>query len=83
MVLVLVWLVEQVSGFLDELYRVLYLCLVYQVSGMLRPGPRHQKVDQEDGCKSETENESKDKIPVMRCMGGGDGEPHQGLAMDR
>ena len=29
MVLVLVWLVEQVSGFLDELYGVLYLCLVY------------------------------------------------------
>ena len=72
MVLVLVWLVEQVSGFLDELYGMLYLCLVNQWSGMLKPGPRHQKVEQEDGCKSETKNESKDKVPVMKCVGGCD-----------
>ena len=50
---------------------------------MLKPGPRHQKVEQEDGCKSETENESKDKMPVMRCMGGSDGEFLQGLAVGR
>ena len=82
-VLVLVWLVEQVSGFLDELYGVLYSCLVNKWSGMLKPGPRRQEVEQEDGCKSETENESKDKMPVMRCMGGSDGEFLQVLAVDR
>ena len=83
MVLVLVWLVEQVSGFLDELYGVLYLCLVCQWSGLLKPGPRRQEVEQEDGCKSETENESKDKMPVLRCIGGSDVESPKELAVGR
>ena len=50
---------------------------------MLKPRPRHHKVEQEDGCKSETENESKNKLPVMKCMGGGDGEFLQGLTVGR
>ena len=83
MVLVLVWLVEQVSGFLDVLYGVLYLCLVLKGSDLLKREPRSCKVEQEDSCKSESEDESKGRVPVMLCFGGSEGGLHKDLTVNR
>ena len=52
---------------------MLYLCFVLKRSDLLKREPRSCKVEQEDSCKCESDDESKGRVPVMRCFGGSEG----------